>query len=179
MPPPKSAQGVPFITIGNIDKRTKTIDFTDAFRVPQDYFQNLKSNRRPKGGDILYTVTGSYGVPVLVSDDAPFCFQRHIALVRPRAEVDSRWVYWLLASPQVRRQADAGARGAAQKTVSLTLLRGFDVPRVNRTRQVETVTNLDRMHKEAQQLESVYQHKLAALDELKQSLLHEAFSGKL
>ena len=32
---------------------------------------------------------------------------------------------------------------------------------------------------ETQRLESLYQRKLAALDELKKSLLHQAFSGKL
>lgn len=35
----------------------------------------------------------------------------------------------------------------------------------------------DRRH--AQRLEPLYRQKLAALDELKQSLLHQAFSGKL
>ena len=32
---------------------------------------------------------------------------------------------------------------------------------------------------ETQRLESLYQRKLAALDELKKSLLHRAFSGQL
>ena len=32
---------------------------------------------------------------------------------------------------------------------------------------------------ETQRLESIYQHKLIALDELKKSLLHQAFSGQL
>ena len=32
---------------------------------------------------------------------------------------------------------------------------------------------------DTQRLAALYQHKLAALDELKQSLLHQAFSGAL
>ena len=32
---------------------------------------------------------------------------------------------------------------------------------------------------ETQRLESIYQRKLAALDDLKKSLLHQAFSGQL
>ncbi len=32
---------------------------------------------------------------------------------------------------------------------------------------------------ETQRLETIYQQKLAALDELKQSLLHQAFTGAL
>ncbi|MDZ4780185.1 MAG: hypothetical protein SGJ19_08035 [Planctomycetia bacterium] len=38
---------------------------------------------------------------------------------------------------------------------------------------------LESLSKEAQRLESLYQRKLAALDELKKSLLHRAFSGEL
>ena len=38
---------------------------------------------------------------------------------------------------------------------------------------------LDSLRIETQRLESLYQRKLAALDELKKSLLHQAFSGQL
>ncbi len=38
---------------------------------------------------------------------------------------------------------------------------------------------IDALHKETQRLESLYQRKIAALDELKQSLLQQAFSGQL
>ena len=38
---------------------------------------------------------------------------------------------------------------------------------------------LNRLTEETQRLEAIYQRKLAALDELKQSLLHRAFNGEL
>jgi len=41
------------------------------------------------------------------------------------------------------------------------------------------VTALEQVAAETQRLESIYREKLAALDELKQSLLHQAFSGQL
>jgi type I restriction enzyme, S subunit len=131
LPPPKAVTGVPFITIGNIDKETRTIDFTDTFMVPREYFDGLKVNRRPKKGDVLYTVTGSFGIPVIVEDDFKFCFQRHIGLIRPKAETQSAWLYYLLLSPQVFKQANEGATGTAQKTVSLKVLRSFKVPSVD------------------------------------------------
>lgn len=45
--------------------------------------------------------------------------------------------------------------------------------------QERIVTKLDALREETQRLESLYQRKLAALDELKKSLLHQAFSGGL
>ena len=179
MPPPKSETGVPFITIGNIQKDTRQIDFSDTFKVPREYFDGLKANKKPQAGDVLYTVTGSFGIPVLVEGSEEFCFQRHIGLVRPKASISSHWLYYLLMSPQIFKQADDGATGTAQKTVSLKLLRGFQVPRITPEQQLSDVAKLDALTAETQRLEALYQRKLEALDELKQSLLHQAFSGAL
>ncbi len=179
LPPPKAATGVPFITIGNINKETRTIDFTDTFMVSHEYFNGLKTSRKPKKGDILYTVTGSFGIPVIVADDFKFCFQRHIGLIRPKVETQSAWLYYLLLSPQVLKQANEGATGTAQKTVSLKVLRNLKVPRVSPLRQRAAVTILDTLAAETQRLKSVYQQKLTALDALEKSLLHQAFTGAL
>lgn len=45
--------------------------------------------------------------------------------------------------------------------------------------QQRIAAELDNADEQAEQLESTYTRKLAALDELKQSLLHQAFSGQL
>lgn len=48
------------------------------------------------------------------------------------------------------------------------------------TSQQEALTNkFDAFEEETQHLETIYQRKLAALDELKKSLLHQAFNGDL
>ena len=178
-PPPKAVSGIPFITITNIVKETRKIDFSDTFMVPPAYFQALKSGKRPRKGDVLYTVTGSFGIPVIVEERVEFCFQRHIALVRPRAGIDSTWLYYLLLSPQVFKQADDRATGTAQRTVSLKVLRSLEVPLVAPGLQQEIVAELDAINAETQMLSDIYQRKLLTLDELNQSLQHEAFAGAL
>ena len=179
MPPPKAPSGVPFITIGNVMKDVRKIDFSNTFMVPKEYFDGLKPNKKPRIGDVLYTVTGSFGIPVLIDEQRDFCFQRHIGLVRPKADVSSEWLFYLLMSPQVFQQANVGATGTAQKTVSLKVLRGFKVPRIPLIMQKAATSTLNNLANETQRLESLYQRKLAALDALKQSLLHQAFSGAL
>ncbi|WP_287459813.1 restriction endonuclease subunit S [Accumulibacter sp.] len=179
MPPPKVASGVPFITIGNIAKDYRTINFSDTFMVPREYFDSLKPNKKPRAGDVLYTVTGSFGIPVLVKERREFCFQRHIGLIRPKSDLHSEWLYYLLMSPQVVRQAHDGATGTAQKTVSLKVLRGFKVPRIPLANQEVAVAKLNTLATATQRLESIYQQKLIAFDDLKKSLLHKALSGKL
>lgn len=123
--PPKSDNGIPFITISNIDKSRHKIDFTNSFFVPQDYYDGLKENRKARKGDVLYTVTGSYGVTVLITDEPKFCFQRHIGLIRPKTSLNSVYMAYWGRSSAIKSIADTAATGIAQKTISIKALRNF------------------------------------------------------
>ncbi len=125
--PPKSDEGVPFVTISNINQDNR-LDFTKTFFVPQTYFDRLGPMRRPQKNDTLYSVTGSFGIPVFVDTDKDFCFQRHIALIRPAPAVDAKYLYFFMSSPLAFQQAEKSATGVAQKTVSLGSLRSFMIP---------------------------------------------------
>lgn len=125
--PPKTDKGVPFITISNIDKTRNSIDFSDTFFVPQSYYDGLKDNRKARNGDVLYTVTGSYGVTVLIENLPKFCFQRHIGLIRPKATLNSVFLSYWGRSASIKAYADTVATGIAQKTVSLKSLRDFPI----------------------------------------------------
>ena len=86
LPPPKSNCGIPFITISNIDS-TNHIDFGNTLFVPIDYYEKLDSIRKPQKDDLLYSVVGSFGKPVLIKENKNFVFQRHIAILRPNNEI--------------------------------------------------------------------------------------------
>jgi type I restriction enzyme S subunit len=179
-PPPKAASGVPFITISDIVKSTREIDFTNTFFVPNEYFRSLKANKKPKAGDVLYTVTGAtLGIPVLVRDTTDFCFQRHIGLIRPKPSTDSAWLSYALLSKHAFNQATVGSTGAAQKTVSLSVLRNMKVPRMRTAEQCAVATKLDAISAAAHKLEVLLRRKLAALEGLKQAVMQKAFAGEL
>jgi len=127
MPPPKSEKGIPFVTIGNVNKESRTIDFSDTYFVPKEYFDNIPNTKKPLVGDVLYTVTGSYGIPILIKERMDFCFQRHIGLLRPSEKVNSVYLCWWALNKSVKQVADNVATGIAQKTVSLKSLRAFDI----------------------------------------------------
>jgi type I restriction enzyme S subunit len=178
-PPPKSESGIPFITISNIDKQNRKVDFSNTFKVLPEYFEKLKVNRKPRKGDLLYTVTGSYGIPVIIEHDRNFCFQRHIGLIRPNDETNSKCLYYILLSRYLLDQADECATGTAQKTVSLSGLRRFSVPKIPKEEQQLIVAKLDVISEKVSHLEAIYRQKIAALKELKQSILQKAFTGEL
>lgn len=122
MPPPKTDSGVPFITISNIDAN-KNIDFSNTMFVSQEYYNRLDAKRKAQKGDLLYTVVGSFGTPVYIDSNREFAFQRHIAILRPNNDVViSRYLYHAMQSTMFYAQADVAARGAAQRTISLSSL---------------------------------------------------------
>jgi type I restriction enzyme S subunit len=61
----------------------------------------------------------------------------------------------------------------------LKLLRSFEVPKVSPKQQRQTVEQLNALSDQTQRLTRIYQRKLATLEELKKSLLHQAFNGEL
>lgn len=124
LPPPKSDSGVPFITISNIDTTNNTIDFSNSMFVPESYYDSLHDIRKAVSGDILYSVVGTFGVPVLIRREKKFVFQRHIAILRPNKNVVlPEYLYYVMKSGSFYTQADAFAIGSAQRTIGLGALR--------------------------------------------------------
>ena len=171
LPPPKSNSGVPFVTIANIDA-TNHIDFGNTMFVPLEYYNNLNDIRKAKCNDILYSVVGSFGKPVLIKENIPFAFQRHIAILRPNNEIaDSRFLYYVMLTRDFFMQADTVAIGAAQRTISLTALRNMEVKLPSMETQHRIASILSRYDS----LIENYQKQIKLLEEAAQRLYKEWF----
>ena len=171
LPPPKTDSGIPFITISNIDS-TNHIDFGNTLFVPIEYYEKLDDIRKARPNDIIYSVVGSFGKPVLIKDDRKFVFQRHIAILRPNSEiVDSRFLYYVMLSRDFYMQADTVAIGAAQRTISLSSLRNMKVELPSLPIQHRIATILSRYDT----LIENYQKQIKLLEEAAQRLYKEWF----
>lgn len=121
--PPKADNGVPFITISNIDSSNR-LDFSMCNYVPFEYYDSIAEKRKAQKNDILYSVVGSFGIPVFIDKDIEFVFQRHIAILRPNSEiVNPKFLYYAMKTKEFYLQADTVALGAAQRTISLSSLK--------------------------------------------------------
>ncbi len=179
LPPPQSASGIPFLVISNVI--SGTLDFTKTRFVPQEYFDKLSDERKAKINDVLFTVTGSYGKAILVSTDRTFCFQRHIALVRPLCY--SPYILNSLNSPYIKGVCDDKATGMAQKTVGLETLRSLLIPLPPLAEQQRIVAKIEELLPKVEEYGKA-QEKLNKLNEelperLKKSILQEAIEGRL
>ena len=175
--PPQTKEGVPFITISDI--KNQRIDFSDTRYVSQSYFDGLSVMRKPAKDDILYTVTGSFGIPSLIDFDRNFCFQRHIGLIRSCKKIAKKFLFYSLASRHVYGQAASVATGTAQKTVPLGGLRLFKIPLMSYEEQQQIENELESRLSEAVQLDQTITTSLQQAEALRQSILKKAFSGQL
>lgn len=171
LPPPKTDHGIPFITISNIDS-SNHLDFSSTLFVSQEYYDTVDDKRKAKPGDILYSVVGSFGKPVLIKENKPFAFQRHIAILRPDNDiVDSAFMYYAMMTYDFYMQADSVALGAAQRTISLGSLRDMTVEVPSKEVQQHIANTLSQYDT----LIENYQQQIKLLEEAAQRLYKEWF----
>ncbi|MFN5746095.1 MAG: restriction endonuclease subunit S [Methylococcaceae bacterium] len=165
---------MPFLFISNIVDGEITYT-TDKFISHETY--NELTRRCPiEAGDVLYTTVGSYGNTAVVGGEHKFCFQRHIAHIKPNQDkLDPVFCAAMLESLGVRKQIDKAARGIAQKTVNLADLKSVRVfaPPIERQRFFTTESTILRTMK------TIQTRSLRKLDSLFSSLQHRAFRGEL
>lgn len=176
MPPPKSETGIPFLVISNVN--TGYLSFENTRFVPEEYYNSLNMVRKPCKGDVLYTLVGSYGISVIVDTDRNFCFQRHMALLKPK-NIDTRYLWYTLQTQQTYEKATKIATGTAQLTVPIKGLRQMEIYVPTLQEQTEIVRIIDNLLAKEQQAHSVVQNALAKIDLIKKSILARAFRGQL
>ena len=168
--PPKADFGIPFVTISDINVYNQ-FDFTDTMFVPREYYDRLDNKRKAQKGDVLYSVVGSFGIPVYMKETVPFVFQRHIAILRPNDTILPQFLYYTMLSRDFYMMADAAALGAAQRTVSLTALRNIriSVPPMDAQKKiVDTLSAYDTLIENNQK-------QIKLLEEAAQRLYKEWF----
>ena len=126
-PPKFEESGIPFLFVSNIVTNNITYD-TEKFISEETYKELIK--RTPiEIGDLLLSTVGSYGHSAIVKFAKRFCFQRHIAYLKPKSEiVDSEYFRSAILSDNVQRQIHSCVRGIAQKTLNLSEIRKLCIP---------------------------------------------------
>lgn len=177
--PVKTESGVRLITAKNV--KMGYLQETPMEFIAADGYSSWMTRGIPKRGDVLFTTEAPLANVAQLDTDEKVAFAQRIIIMQPNAaRLDSTFLkYLLLSQPMQQRIRDKGT-GATVQGIKASLLKKIEIafPQTLAA-QHQIVEKLDALQEETQRLESLYQRKLAALDELKQSLLHQAFSGKL
>jgi len=144
---------------GIVDYVAEYIFDGDALLISEDG-ANLLARSTP----IAFSVSGKYWV------------NNHAHILKFEKLATQRFVEFYLKSIKL----DEYITGAAQPKLNQKALNSIPIPiPTSVEEQAKVVNGLELLAEETQRLASLYQCKLAALDELKKSLLQQAFSGML
>lgn len=164
--------GVNWIKIG--DCSGKYVTSTSQKITPE----GAKKSRYVRRGDFIISNSMSYGKPYIMDIDG-YIHDGWFVLRLNHSILVADFLYYILSSPFAKRQYDILAAGAIVQNISSDLIKKvkFNLPSISEQKRI--VAQLDNLHNKTQELEKVYTQKLVDLDELKQSVLQQAFSGKL
>lgn len=134
-----------------------------------------------KNGDILVSLTGNIGrVGMIAEEHLPSVLNQRVARIVPKgSSIDRDFLFRFLLSSAFRERLQEAGHGAAQQNVSTKEIECVPISLPSLDIQRSIIEQFDEFASETQRLESLYQSKLDALDELKKSLLHQAFTGKV
>ena len=159
----------------------QTGDIRNADHIITEYSQTyseagLAQSKLWPNGTICITIAANIAETAILGFDA--CFPDSvIGVVANPKEADVGFIEYLLQSLKARLQAMG--KGSAQANINMGTFENERFPFPPVAEQKDIVSKLDALTAETQRLESLYERKLAALDELKKSLLHQAFTGQL
>mgnify|MGYP002717034058 CR=1 FL=1 len=172
--------GVPFYRGREVTRLSVDGCVANELFISEEHFAELKRKYGvPSAGDIVVTAIGTIGNTYVVRESDRFYFKDASVLwLKKTSNVLSEFVNYWLKSPLFTDQLDKG-NGATVDTLTIQKLSAvqLDVPSLSQQKVI--VQRLDDLKRQTQRIESIYTRKLAALDELKQSLLRQAFSGQL
>ena len=159
----------------------QTGDIRNADHIITEYSQTYsedglaQSKLWPKG-TICITIAANIAETAILGFDA--CFPDSvIGVVAKPEEADVDFIEYLLQSFKARIQSLG--KGSAQANINLSTFENEKFPFPSVAKQKQFVIKLDMLRDETQSLESFYQQKLTTLNELRKSLLQQAFSGTL
>ena len=141
----------------------------------------LKRSQLRKG-DLLFSIAGALGrVAVVTEDLLPANTNQALAIIRliNSQDIQIKYVYYVLSSGLLIDQIERNRGGVAQQNLSLAQVKSFQIPLPPLLEQERIVGQLDRLIEQYQNIELNIQQKLILLSELKQSILHKAFTGEL
>ncbi|TEW52175.1 restriction endonuclease subunit S [Psychromonas algicola] len=160
----------------------------DGFLFDQTMFidesrDSLLRKGKLERNDVVITTRGTIGNLALYDDGVEFNNIRinsGMLILRPNSEIIlPSYLFEIMRSGIVRKQIDEKVSGAAQPQLPVNTLNSFSFPVPSLEEQKHIVDLTKEAEVKINELTRIYTKKLAAIDELKKSILQKAFSGEL
>lgn len=174
-----SNSGALFVRIGNLTHSGIDIDFRDIQHItPPDNAEGVRTRLQPN--DVLVSITADLGSIGFVSEKVEEAYiNQHIALVRFQNPVQGRFMAWYLRSEYGQKDLLKNKRGGGKLGLGLDDIRDTPVPIVDDITATEIVDKVEEQLSVCDSIEKTVDTALAQTDAMRQSILKQAFEGKI
>lgn len=179
-PPVVEIDGIPYIGIGNIDKDTGKINFDKARQVSKQVLEEHIERYALKKGDFIIGKIGTIGKPFKIPTKRFFALSANVVLVKPAEElVNASYLFYLNQSPIIEQQFKEGSKATTQAAFGIKKVRLLAIPYCSVLEQYKIVEGIESRLSICDQLEADIEANLKKAEALRQSILKQAFEGKL
>jgi type I restriction enzyme S subunit len=161
----------------NINVRWFAFDLSDLLQMP--FLPEESAKYTATKGDVLICEGGYPGRAAIWTKDYPIYFQKALHRVRFQEPEHNKWFLYYLYAQDKSGKLKQHFSGTGIQHFTGEVLARFELPLPPLPELRRAVAKFEELSAETQRLESIYQQKLDALEALKKSLLHQAFSGHL
>ncbi|MBU6196133.1 MAG: restriction endonuclease subunit S [Cyanobacteria bacterium REEB446] len=136
---------------------------------------NSNTKLFPKGSLLI----GIYDTAALKMSilDRQAAFNQAIVGIKPNSQIEVKFIFHIINA--IKTEILNQRRGVRQKNLSFEKIKNIRLPLPPLPEQHRIVAELDAISEETKKLEKLYRSKLTHLEELKKSILKQAFEGKL
>ena len=176
---PTQDTGYPSIRTPNVGMGDLLLD--GVRRVSKETYVQWTRRAIPLPNDLILTREAPAGKVGVIPDGEMVCLGQRTVLVRPKSEIfNSTFLAFLLHHPELQKKLLSHSTGATVAHVNMRDIRGLGIGTIPAIEVQEEIVNQILIVKQnSEDVRIMIQKKLDNLVELKQSILQEAFSGKL
>ncbi len=176
---PTQEHGIPSIRTPNIGRGRLLLE--GVYRVSDEIYKEWSRRAEPQGGDLILAREAPAGNVAVIPGGMKVCLGQRTVLIRPKNDIlEPDYLAQLLLRRNSQRRLLAHSRGATVQHINLKDIRAFKISAIPPlTEQRHLVEQVNELLEVEDRLVEIYERKLTALDKLKKSLLHQAFSGQL
>ncbi len=168
--------GIPFLRSQNI--RPFSVSMQNLVFIDEEFHATLGKSSL-QAGDVAIVRTGYPGTAAVIPESLGVANCSDLVIVRPGPEIDAYFLTAFFNSSFGKSMVSGKVVGAAQKHFNVGAAKDVVLHLPPLAKQQAIVLAAYELREETNRLEDICARKIAAVDELKRSLLHQAFSGAL
>lgn len=156
------------------------LDLQSPNYVSEETFHDRNRRIIPQPGDVLYSREGSVlGIACTIPSNVYPCLGQRMMLLRSGEKLNNRYLMHYLNSPMVTNHVIATKGGTGSPHINVGDIKEFKIPIPSLEEQSNIVRQIEEQLSSCDNVEKTVNTALAQTDAMRQSILKQAFEGKL